>query len=97
MCAPPLPPLLLFPRTGFPPTNLLPVTWIEAPGHHVAAAVVAMFQPSCPLGAPTAVIHLVGYAPARHRQLPVGIEEAGARHGQGMEFGWDVSQAILDV
>ncbi|CAO2176496.1 unnamed protein product, partial [Urochloa humidicola] len=62
-------------------------------GHHVAAAVVTMFQSSRPLGTPTVEIHLVGSAPARHRQLPVGIEEAGARHGQGMEFGWDMSQA----
>ncbi|CAO2163839.1 unnamed protein product [Urochloa humidicola] len=54
-----------------------------------------MFQPSRPLGAPTAEIHLVGSAPARHRQLPVGIEEAGAMHGQGMEFGWDMSQGDM--
>ncbi|CAN6163963.1 unnamed protein product [Urochloa humidicola] len=64
----------------------------KSSGHHVAAAVVAMFQPSRPLGAPTAEIHLVGSAPARHRQLLVGIKEAGARHGQGMEFRWDMSQ-----
>ncbi|CAN6324099.1 unnamed protein product [Urochloa humidicola] len=46
-----------------------------------------MFQPPRPLGAPTAEIHLVGSGPSRHQQLPVGIEEAGARHGEGMDWG----------
>ncbi|CAO1946347.1 unnamed protein product, partial [Urochloa humidicola] len=77
----------------FPPQICRQSPGSKSPGHHVAAAVVTMFQSSCPLGAQTVEIHLVGSAPARHRQLPVGIEEAGARHGQGMEFGWDMSQA----
>ncbi|CAO2211497.1 unnamed protein product [Urochloa humidicola] len=46
-----------------------------------------MFQPPLPLGAAASEIRLVGSGPSRRRQLPVGIEEAGARHGDGTVWG----------
>ncbi|CAN6205537.1 unnamed protein product, partial [Urochloa humidicola] len=75
---PSLSPAAPLPPRKFPPW-ICRRAFLDRSRRGAAAAVVAMFQPPRPLGAPTAEIRLVGSGPSRRQQLPVGIEEAGAR------------------
>ncbi|CAN6181860.1 unnamed protein product [Urochloa humidicola] len=54
-----------------------------------------MFQLPLPLGVPTAGIRLVDSGPSRRRQLPAGLENGDARHGEGTEVGYNMSQGDM--
>ncbi|CAL5090511.1 unnamed protein product [Urochloa decumbens] len=54
-----------------------------------------MFQLPHPLGVPTGGIRLVGSGPSRPRQVPVGIDDADARHGEATEVGFDMGRGDL--